>query len=167
MLHLPMEPRSYPRINPGDGVLLVSMEKDAILSVLAKDLEEIPFVDGVNNHMGSRFTENKEKMTVVLEELKGRGLYFIDSKTTRHSVAFDLAKQMELRAASRDVFLDNDLSEAALKIQMDRLLALARSKGHAICIGHPHKETLWFLKRLQLRLRHAVEVVPVSSLLSH
>ncbi|MFW6146979.1 MAG: divergent polysaccharide deacetylase family protein [Thermodesulfobacteriota bacterium] len=166
MLHLPMEPKRYPRINPGDGVLLVSMENDAILQVLDRDLEEIPFVAGVNNHMGSRFTENKDKMMVVLEELKGRGLYFIDSKTTRHSVAFDLAKQMELRTATRDVFLDNELSDAALEIQMDRLLALARNKGHAICIGHPHPETLCFLRGLQMKLNSTVEVVPVSSLLS-
>jgi polysaccharide deacetylase 2 family uncharacterized protein YibQ len=167
MLHLPMEPRSYPRINPGDGVLLVSMERDTILEVLDRDLCEIPFVAGVNNHMGSRFTENKEKMLVVLGELKRRGLYFIDSKTSRRSVAFDLAKEMELRAAPRDIFLDNDLSEAALKIQMDRLLTVARRKGHAIGIGHPHKETLWFLRGIQLSLKKEVEVVPVSRLLDH
>ena len=166
MLHLPMEPRSYPRINPGDGVLLVSMERDTILEVLDRNLGEIPFVAGVNNHMGSRFTENKEKMVVVLGELKRRGLYFVDSKTSRCSVAFDLAKQMEIRAARRDIFLDNDLSEGALRIQMDRLLNLARHKGQAIGIGHPHKETLWFLTKLQLSLKKEAEVVPVSSLMS-
>lgn len=167
MLHLPMEPRSYPRLNPGDGVLLVSMARDTILKVLDRDLGEIPFVAGVNNHMGSRFTENKEKMTVVLSELKRRGLYFVDSKTSRNSVAYDLAKQMEIRAARRDVFLDNDLSEDALGIQADRLLNLARHHGHAIGIGHPHKETLWFLTSLQLSLREKAEVVPVSVLMSH
>ena len=167
MLHLPMEPRSYPRLNPGDGVLLVSMDRGTILKVLDRDLGEIPFVAGVNNHMGSRFTENKEKMTVVLSELKRRGLYFVDSKTSRNSVAYDLAKQMEIRAARRDVFLDNDLSEGALGIQMDRLLNLARHNGHAIGIGHPHKETLWFLTSLQLSLKEKAEVVPVSALVSH
>lgn len=164
MLHLPMEPQRYPRINPGDGVLLVSMERDTVLEVLDRDLGGIPFVAGVNNHMGSRFTENREKMMVVLAELKRRGLYFVDSKTSPSSVAFDLAKQMELRAARRDIFLDNDLSEGALKLQMDRLLNSARHKGHAIGIGHPHKETLWFLTRLQLSLKKEVEVVPVSCL---
>jgi len=167
MLHLPMEPRRYPRINPGDGVLLISMDRSVILEVLDRDLGEIPFVAGVNNHMGSRFTENEEKMTVVLEELKRRRLYFVDSKTSRRSVAFDLAKQMELRTACRDVFLDNDLSEGALKIQADRLFALARHKGYAIGIGHPHKETLWFLRGLQVSLKKEVEIVPVSSLVSH
>jgi polysaccharide deacetylase 2 family uncharacterized protein YibQ len=167
MLHLPMEPRSYPRTNPGDGVLLVSMDRDTILTVLDSDLGEIPYVAGVNNHMGSRFTESREKMAVVLSELKRRGLYFVDSKTSRESVAYDLAKQMEIRTARRDVFLDNDLSEAALGIQMDRLLNLARHKGHAIGIGHPHKETLWFLTGLQLSLKKEVDVVPVSRLLGH
>ncbi|MBW2309514.1 MAG: divergent polysaccharide deacetylase family protein [Deltaproteobacteria bacterium] len=167
MLHLPMEPRSYPRINPGDGVLLVSMERDTIRKVLEGDLGEIPYVAGVNNHMGSRFTENKEKMTVVLSELKRRGLYFVDSKTSRKSVAYDLAKQMKIRAGRRDVFLDNDLSKGALEIQTDRLLNLARHNGHAIGIGHPHKETLGFLTRLQLRIKDKAEVVPVSGLLGH
>lgn len=167
MLHLPMEPRSYPRLNPGDGVLLVSMERDTILKVLDMDLSEIPFVAGVNNHMGSRFTENKEKMMVVLGELKRRGLYFVDSKTSRNSVAFDLAKQIEIRTARRDIFLDNDLSEGSLGVQMDRLLNLARHRGQAIGIGHPHKETLWFLTRLQLILKKEAEVVPVSRLVSH
>jgi polysaccharide deacetylase 2 family uncharacterized protein YibQ len=166
MLHLPMEPRSYPHINPGDGVLLVSMERDAILEVLDRDLSEIPFVAGANNHMGSMFTENKEKMAVVLAELKRRGLYYVDSRTSRRSVALDLARQMKIRAARRDVFLDNDLSESALKIQMDRLLQVARHKGHAIGIGHPHKETLQFLKRLRLSHKQEVEVVPVSCLVS-
>jgi len=166
MLHLPMEPRSYPRINPGDGVLLVSMERAAILEVLERDLGEMPFVEGVNNHMGSRFTENREQMMVVLGELKRRGLYFVDSKTSRMSVAFDLARQMGIRTACRDIFLDNDLSEGALKIQMERLLTVARHKGHAIGIGHPHKETLWFLRKFQVGLQKEVEVVPVSCLVN-
>jgi polysaccharide deacetylase 2 family uncharacterized protein YibQ len=166
MLHLPMEPRSYPRINPGDGVLLVSMERAAILEVLERDLDEVPFLKGVNNHMGSRFTEDREKMMVVLAELKRRGLYFVDSKTSPMSVAFDLARQMEIRTACRDIFLDNDLSEDALKIQMERLLAVARHKGHAIGIGHPHKETLWFLRRYQAGLGKGMEVVPVSYLVN-
>jgi len=166
MLHLPMEPRSYPRINPGDGVLLVSMERATILEVLERDLGEIPFIEGVNNHMGSRFTENREQMMVVLGELKRRGLYFVDSKTSRMSVAFDLARQMEIRTACRDIFLDNDLSEGALTIQMERLLTVARHKGHAIGIGHPHKETLWFLRKFQVGLQKEVEVVPVSCLVN-
>ncbi|UCH08731.1 MAG: divergent polysaccharide deacetylase family protein [Deltaproteobacteria bacterium] len=67
MLHLPMEPIGYPSVNPGDGVLLVSMDKETILEVLNDDLKQTPFVVGANNLMGSRFTENSEKMSIVLE----------------------------------------------------------------------------------------------------
>lgn len=167
MLHLPMEPISYPAINPGDGVLMVSMDKEMILEILNRDLSQIPFIAGVNNHMGSRFTENEKKMMIVLTELKRRGLYFIDSRTSGGSVAFEVAKRMALRTASRDIFLDNDLSENGLKIQMERLLSLARYKGWAIGIGHPHKETLKLLKRYQSTLKNNAQVVPVSNLVSH
>jgi len=166
MVHLPLEPIRYPGINPGDGVLLVSMDREMILEVLDRDLSQIPFAAGVNNHMGSRFTESEEKMMIVLAELKRRGLYFIDSKTTASSVGYKVAKKMALRTATRDVFLDNGLSENALKIQMERLLSLARHRGWAIGIGHPHKETLNLLKRYQATLNNETEIVPVSNLVN-
>lgn len=166
MLHLPLEPIRYPAINPGDGVLLVSMDREVILDVLERDLSQIPFASGVNNHMGSRFTESEDKMMIVLAELKRRGLYFIDSKTTAKSVAHKVAKRMDLRTASRDIFLDNGLSENALKIQVERLLSLSRHRGWAIGIGHPHKETLKLLKRYQATLNSETQIVPVSSLVN-
>jgi len=166
MLHLPLEPIGYPAINPGDGVLLVSMDREMILETLNRHFGQIPFVAGVNNHMGSRFTANEEKMMIVLAELKRRGLYFIDSRTTANSVAFKVAKKMALRTASRDIFLDSSLSENALKIQMERLLSLSRHRGCAIGIGHPHKETLDLLKRYQMTLNNETEMVPVSNLVN-
>jgi len=167
MLHLPMEPMNYPAINPGDGVLLVSMDREMILDTLSMDLSQIPFVAGVNNHMGSRFTENEEKMMIVLAELKKKGLYYIDSRTSSNTVAFDVAKKMALRTASRDIFLDNHLSENALKIQMERLLSVARHKGSAIGIGHPHKKTYDLLKNFQTMLNNVAEVVPASHLVNN
>ena len=164
MLHLPMEPMNYPAINPGDGVLLVSMDREMILDTLNRDLNQVPFVAGVNNHMGSKFTKHEEKMIIVLTELKKKGLYYIDSRTTADTVAFDVAKKMALRTASRDVFLDNHLSENALKIQMERLLSVARHKGSAIGIGHPHKRTFDLLKHFQTILTDVAEVVPASCL---
>jgi polysaccharide deacetylase 2 family uncharacterized protein YibQ len=164
MLHLPMEPIRYPAVNPGDGVLLVSMDREMIVEELNRGLNQIPFAAGVNNHMGSRFTESEEKMMIVLAELKRKGLYFIDSKTSANSVAFKVAKKMALRTGRRDIFLDNHLSDDAVKRQMERLLSLARHKGYAIGIGHPHKETLALLKRYQVTLKNEAEVVPVSDL---
>jgi polysaccharide deacetylase 2 family uncharacterized protein YibQ len=166
MLHLPMEPINYPSVNPGDGVLLLSMDKETILEVLDDDLRQTPFIVGVNNHMGSRFTENEEKITIVLEELKKRNLYFVDSRTTSGTVAFKAAKKMAMKAAKRDIFLDNDLSEHALKIQMERLLSLARHKGQAIGIGHPHRETLNLIRKYQSNFADETEVVPISSLVN-
>jgi len=166
MLHLPMEPMNYPAINPGDGVLLVSMDRNMILDTLNKDLNQIPFVAGVNNHMGSRFTKDEKKMAIVLKELKRKGLYYIDSRTSCETVAFNVAKKMDLRTASRDIFLDNHLSENALKIQMERLLSVARHKGSAIGIGHPHKKTIDLLKNFQTTLNNEVEVVPASNLVN-
>ena len=167
MLHLPMEPMNYPAVNPGDGVLLISMDREMILDTLNRDLSQIPFVAGVNNHMGSRFTKNRKKMVTVLAELKKKGLYYIDSRTSSDTVAFDVAKEMSLRAASRDIFLDNHLSENALKIQMERLLSVARHKGSAIGIGHPHKKTLDLLKNFQTTLTNEAEVVPASNLVNN
>ncbi len=166
MLHLPMEPMSYPAINVGDGVLLESMDNGMILEVLTQDLNQVPFIVGVNNHMGSKFTENEKKMTTVLTELKRKGLYFIDSRTSGGSVALKIAKEIGLPAASRDIFLDNHLSESALKIQMERLLGLARHRGWAIGIGHPHKETLELLKGYLPAFNKGVRVVSVSTLVN-
>jgi polysaccharide deacetylase 2 family uncharacterized protein YibQ len=166
MLHLPMEPMSYPATNVGDGVLLESMDNGMILEVLTQDLNQVPFIVGVNNHMGSKFTENEKKMTTVLTELKRKGLYFIDSRTSGGSVALKIAKEIGLPAASRDIFLDNHLSESALKIQMERLLGLARHRGWAIGIGHPHKETLELLKGYLPAFNKGVRVVSVSTLVN-
>ena len=165
MLHLPMEPISYPSINPGDGVLLESMNKEAILKVLNDDLRQIPFISGVNNHMGSRLTKCQEKMEIVMTELKKRNLYFIDSRTSSDTVAFKVAKKLALNTANRDVFLDNNLTENALKAQIEKLCGLARHKGQAIGIAHPHKKTLNILKAYEQILRNKASVVPVSELL--
>ncbi len=166
MLHLPMEPINYPAVNPGDGVLLVSMDEVTILEVLDRDLSQVPFASGVNNHMGSRFTQREEKMSIVLNELKRRGLYFVDSRTSGGSVAFKVARRIALRTARRDIFLDNELSESALKIQMERLLSLAKHKGCAIGIGHPHPETLEFLRGYLPTVNNDTEVVPICSLVN-
>ncbi|MBN1226545.1 MAG: divergent polysaccharide deacetylase family protein [Deltaproteobacteria bacterium] len=166
MLHLPMEPINYPSMNPGDGVLLESMDEEATLKVLEDDLNQIPFISGVNNHMGSRLTKNEKKMEIVMKELKKRNLYFIDSRTNSDTVAFKVAKKMALNTAKRDVFLDNNLTENSLKSQIEKLLTLAKHRGHAIGIAHPHNETLDILRAYEKKLDDGVRVVPVSDLLN-
>jgi polysaccharide deacetylase 2 family uncharacterized protein YibQ len=166
MLHLPMEPRNFPSVNPGPGALFVSMEEDEMIRILDQDLREIQGVQGVNNHMGSLFTEDESKMLIILKALKRRSLFFVDSRTTSGTVGFRLAKEIGLPTAGRSVFLDNDLSQKAIKIQIERLCNMARHTGFAIGIGHPHKETLEVLEEYCPKIKAEFCVVPVSELLS-
>ena len=164
ILHLPMEPKHYPSVNPGPGALFLSMEEQEILRILDKDLKDIPGARGVNNHMGSSFTENRDKMLVVLRELKKRNLFYLDSRTTSNTVGLKLAKNMGLPAAKRSVFLDNDLAPKAIRIQLERLLSMARHSGFAIGIGHPHKETLEVLTEYHSGIKAEFNIVNVSEL---
>jgi polysaccharide deacetylase 2 family uncharacterized protein YibQ len=166
ILHLPMEPKDYPQLNPGPGALLLGMNDGAARKTINDHLNRISGIRGVNNHMGSSYTEIPEKMAVVLTEIKKRNLFYIDSITTNKTVAFKLAKKMGIPAASRNIFLDNDLSPDAIMLQVKRLLSLARHSGAAIGIGHPHRETLDVLMRLLHELKTEVVVVPVSDLVS-
>ena len=166
ILHLPMEPKGYPNLNPGPGALLVNMDEKDIRRTIINHLEKIPGVRGVNNHMGSYFTEREDKMRVVLSELKKRNLFYIDSRTTSNTVAFQMAKKLGVPVAKRSVFLDNELSTNAIKFQMQRLMGLARHSGMAIGIGHPHEETLRILKDYLHRYREKVEIVPVSKIVN-
>ena len=166
MLHLPMEPKDYPELDPGPGALMVGMRDQEIKKTLHKHLGCVVGARGVNNHMGSLFTENKKKMAVIMGELKKRGLFYVDSRTTSETVAFRMAKEAGVPAASRSVFLDNDLSAQAMRFQMERLLGVARHSGRAIGIAHPHAETRKFLERQLPGLEGQVRLVPVSELVS-
>lgn len=166
MLHLPMEPKDYPEFDPGPGALMVGMRDQEIKKTLHKHLGRVVGARGVNNHMGSLFTENKKKMGVLMGELKKRGLFYVDSRTTSETVGFRMAKEAGVPVASRSVFLDNDLSVQAMRFQMERLLGVARHSGRAIGIAHPHAETRKFLERQLPGLEGRVRLVPVSDLVS-
>lgn len=141
ILHLPMEPLEYPKVNPGSGALLVSMSPDKIRQAVRTALDACPNVSGVNNHMGSRFTENSGLMRIVLGELQRRGLYFIDSFTTGKSVGYSLAKDLDLPSARRDIFLDHSPTETSIRSQITQLIRKAKITGSAVAIGHPYKST--------------------------
>jgi len=166
ILHLPMEPKDLPSFNPGAGALLTDMDERDIRRTIGDHLERISRARGVNNHMGSNFTVREDKMGIVLSELKKRNLFYIDSRTTTQTVAYDLAKQMGVPVAKRNVFIDNHLTQKSMKFQMERLLGMARHSGAAIGIAHPHEETLQLLKKYLPRLKKDVKMVPVSDLVS-
>ncbi len=164
LLHLPMEPKDYPDLNPGPGAVLTNMDESRIKKTINDDIDQIQGIRGMNHHMGSKFTERYDKMKIVLGELKRHNLFYLDSRTTNLTVAYDLAKDMDVPAAKKNVFLDNDLSSKTIKLQMERLLGIARYSGFAIGIGHPHKETLDVIKDYEGILKTEFKVVPVSEL---
>lgn len=164
MLHLPMEPKEYPESDPGPGTLFMKMTDEEIRQVLNAHLKQVPGAIGVNNHMGSEFTASEEKMSALLHELKRRGLFYVDSRTTSLTVAHTVATSLGVPAASRTVFLDNDPSPRAIEFQIKRLIAAAQEKGTAIGIGHPHKATLNALKTYFEGNRQDAKIVPVSKI---
>jgi polysaccharide deacetylase 2 family uncharacterized protein YibQ len=166
ILHLPMEPDGYPKIRPGEGVLLREMDEERLLHQLSKDIEAVPYIKGVSNHMGSRLTEDPEKMEIILSELKKRGLYFLDSRTTPQSVGIKTARSLGLKAAERTIFLDNSSGEGDIKQKLEELAQLSLAKGKAIGIGHPHASTIKSLKAMIPKMKErGIDIVPLSSMM--
>ena len=146
LLHLPMEPLS-PDVDPGPIVLRVDDPDTRIRETLERAFSRVPGSIGVNNHMGSRFTADRRGMAALFGYLAERRLPFIDSRTTARSVAAELARRYGVPLATRDVFLDNERDTAAILARLDETERLARRRGHALAIGHPHPETLEALER--------------------
>lgn len=168
MLHLPMEPKGYPapHKDPGKGAILMNTPQKEIARIIARNLADVPHVRGVNNHMGSRLTEDEKVMKLVLRELKERNLFFVDSKTSPKSVAYREARKAGLKCGKRDVFLDNEINLDYIKGQLRLLSRIALSQGKAIGIGHPHRPTLQAIKELIPELEErGIELVSVSELL--
>lgn len=166
MLHLPMEPIQYPAVNPGPGALLSSMSPNTLIRTLKQDLNAVPYISGVNNHMGSRLTADSDKMNQVLSILKTRRLFFIDSRTTAKSVARSSARLFAVPFAERDVFLDNNPSKKKIKKQIEKLIVIAEKTGFAIGIGHPHKTTCEAIAEMIPEIKKRVRLVPASRLVS-
>jgi polysaccharide deacetylase 2 family uncharacterized protein YibQ len=155
MIHIPMEPQGYPRQRMEQSGLLLAQSDGEIQKRLNGFLQAVPYARGANNHMGSRFTEDRAKMGTVLGFLKGKGLFFIDSRTTPRSVGNSLAREMGLETASRNVFIDNVQDVGAIKEQLEQLAAMARHKGGAIGICHPHKTTIQALSTTMPELQRS------------
>ena len=164
LLHLPMEPRNGE--DPGPGALRVEMDDDQLREGTEAALRAVPGVVGVNNHMGSRLSEDERAMTPILQVLAERGLFFLDSRTSASSLGYRTARSLGLPAAERHVFLDRDPSPEAIRTQFQRLLELSRTRGSAVAIGHPLPGTLQVLTEEVPRAKaDGFEFVPVSDLL--
>ncbi len=166
MLHVPMEPENLAENNPGPNVLTTGLDPEELARRLDWGLERFDGFVGINNHMGSRFTSDLAGMQIVMQALKSRGLLFLDSKTSGKSVGEDAAAAAGVPFATRDVFIDNTPTQAAtIWVQLSRLEAVARRKGFAVAIGHPHDNTVKVLSQWLPTLEaRGFQLVPVSSI---
>ncbi len=142
LCHLPMEPENFPAVSPGNNAILTSLSGAEIRRRTLAAAESLPFARGVNNHMGSRATVDERVMREVLGILKGRNMYFVDSRTSNQSKGFAMARAEKIPAAARDIFLDNIQTERAIRIQLAQLVALAEKRGLAVGIGHVYPQTI-------------------------
>ncbi len=164
IVHLPMEPTGG--ADPGPGALTESMSRRQLVQATRRALEAVPGAVGVNNHMGSRLSADRRAMDVILGVIAKHGLYFLDSRTSADSVAFTAARDLDLPAAERQVFLDPDPRPDAVRYQFRRLLEEARKRGSAIAIGHPHPDTLRVLQEeVPQAAARGYRFVPVSYVL--
>jgi polysaccharide deacetylase 2 family uncharacterized protein YibQ len=167
LLHLPMEPRPHPGGLPGAGALMADMDAGEIRRQIREDLAAVPFVSGVNNHMGSRFMDDEARIDIVMEELRAKGLYFVDSMTTADSRGRESAGRARVRFAARDVFIDHAPGyAAALKNLTGTFRKGRRNSTPVLLIGHPHMETVRAIRdALPFWQKEGVKVIPVSACL--
>jgi hypothetical protein len=142
MIHIPMQSKGWPERRLESNGLLVSMDDAAIGEHLEEFMRNLPKAVGANNHMGSEFTEHEDKMRVVLDKLKGRGLYFVDSVTSPRTVGMRLAREIDMKSARRSVFLDNEQDGVYILGQLNQAVRLAKKTGGVIAICHPHAATI-------------------------
>lgn len=167
MLHLPMESIADDPMGPGG--LSLDMTHQELSLALQKDLESVPHATGINNHMGSLLTRHPGHMVWLMKEIKRNGkLFFVDSRTTRKSVAMTVAVQEGVPSLQRDVFLDHDPALKSIRRQFMLSINKAKKKGSVLVIGHPYKNTLQVLEEMLPRLEGmGVRLVAVSELLKY
>jgi uncharacterized protein len=166
MLHLPMEPDEYPRVDPGPGALLTSMSSDELIRQLTRDIRSVPGIKGVNNHMGSKMTAVSSQMYQIFTILKKEGLFFIDSRTSASTLSKPSARLLQVPFAERDIFLDHVTTAEFVRKQLGELILRAQQDGMAIGIGHPHPITYQVLKEMLPELKKKVRLVPASQLVA-
>jgi hypothetical protein len=164
IVHVPMEPINRDA-DPGKNALLTNLPPAELQRRIDWDLAQFSGYIGINNHMGSKFTQDAAGMQLVLETLKSRGLLFLDSRTIAGSVGDRLAGEIGLTHVKRDVFLDNVIDPAEIRDELAKTEAIARKQGFAIAIGHPHPDTVAVLREWigEARARGFV-LVPLSAI---
>jgi len=167
LLHLPMQAAAHEQALDEKGVLTLNMTHQQFLTTLQHDLDAVPFVSGLNNHMGSLLTRHPGHMAWLMQSNSEQGsLFFVDSRTTDRTVAARLAREYGVPSIDRNVFLDNDLEPEAIRAEFRRLLGIARKQGFALGIAHPRTQTLQVLREEIDKLEsQGVELITVTRLI--
>lgn len=164
MLHAPMENTQHRNLGPGG--LTKELSEEMFIEILRDDIKAVPFVVGVNNHMGSLLTQLEPQMTWLMAELKRQGLYFVDSVTTADTVAWRVAEAAGIPNLRRQVFLDHEVTTQFIDHQFLDALRIANSYGEVVVIGHPYPETISYLQAAIPTLKESgVELVFPTRLL--
>ena len=163
LIHTPMEPLNA-SLDVGPAPLLKAMEEADFKAALNNIFDSFEGYVGINNHMGSKLTQDPQAMKWVMESLRERGLLFVDSKTIHTSIAFDVAREHGLYHAQRDVFIAHEPDIEFVHKSLEQVELIARNKGYAIAIGHPRQATIAALREWLPTLEaKGFELVPVSA----
>ena len=165
ILHLPLQPIANHDHSP--GTLNLHMTHQEFLSELKSNIRSVPYIKGINNHMGSLLTMHPGHMNWLMKEVSDIGdLYFVDSRTSKKSVASTIATENQVPSLERDVFLDPDYKPETIKKQFQHFINVINRQGYGIAIAHPHPRTLQFIKDHLTELEdHGIELVTVSQLM--
>lgn len=164
ILHLPLEPMDGAKAL-GPGGVTVAMGEAEIQAAVRAGLASVPGATGVSNHMGSRATADRRVMRAVMDVVRERGLFFLDSKTTPHSVAGSVAAETGIRSAARTVFLDNENDPEAIRREIRRLIEIVLRHGEAVAVAHAQRLTSRVVAEMLPEFdRAGVAFVPVSAI---
>jgi len=165
ILHLPLEPFPSENVRLENNTVLTNMQEEMILQIFRSDLDGIPGVKGVSNHMGSKATADIRVMGILFKEMRRKSLYFLDSLVSGKSVCMEAARKMKVSFAKRDIFLDNIKDPQYIKGQIEKLKTKAGKSGFAIGVGHDRRTTLEVLKEVLPELKkEGFRIVFVSEL---
>nr|WP_273841144.1 divergent polysaccharide deacetylase family protein [Halalkalibacter alkalisediminis] len=170
MIHMPMEPKKGKASWLGPNAITSDLSNEEVRKRVLEAIENVPYAKGINNHMGSKIVEDERIIRVILEIAKERNLYIVDSGTSSASVILELAKELDIPHAARNIFLDDTLSsQQHVYKQMTSLLKITKKRNNAVAIGHvgiKGNETYAGIEQaLSTFSKEKIEIVPMSHLL--
>lgn len=167
ILHMPLQPTDVEHNNPGYAGLFMNMTEEAMQQRFEKNVANVPDLVGMNNHMGSAFTENEEMMARLLTWVKAKNLFFLDSRTSSRSVVTKVAKRLGVPYLINQTFLDNVDEQAEIEAQLDKAMSLAIRYKNSVAIGHYRRKHL--LEALRVKIPEfkakGIELVGLPDLL--